>query len=287
MDPERDMKADFRLSRQAFTGLLTILSQERDHGWGHHLEALIFVLWLAHGVSYRVTAQAFDVPKTTVFRVVHTTTMQGPRSSSAIDGCHIRIKPPSRNKACYYNYKGYYSIQMQAICDSMGRFMDIFVGYAGSAHNTRVLRNSPVYFRSLYPPPSYFLVGDGGYPCIEQPIAIVTPFRRPLPGVMEERFNKVHGRARSIIKRSFGLMKAWWQATLFKALEVRPHFVSEVPLACSFLHNICLAHGDVMEEEELEPEDPGLPAPADHHHMEESSGDHIRARLCTQVSAPQ
>lgn len=42
MDPERDMKVDFRLSRQAFTGLLAILTQERDHGWGHHLEAHIF-----------------------------------------------------------------------------------------------------------------------------------------------------------------------------------------------------------------------------------------------------
>ncbi|KAL7373508.1 hypothetical protein ABVT39_008327 [Epinephelus coioides] len=216
-------------------------------------------------------AQAFDVPKATVFRVVHRIAKEIRNARSkviifparntleevgqefgqlawhkaftkavrTIDGCHIRIKPPSRNKACYYNYKG------------------------------------------------YFLVGDGGYPCIEQPITIVTPFRRQLPGVMEERFNKVHGRAPSIIERSFGLMKARWRATLFKALEVRPHFVSEVALACTFLHNICLARRDVMEEEELQPEDPGPPAPADQRHMEESSGDHIRARLCAQVSAPQ
>lgn len=171
--------------------------------------------------------------------------------------------------------------------DSSGRFQDIFVGYGGSAHDTRVLRNSPVYFRSLYPPPGYFLLADGGYPCLEQPIAILTPYRRPVHGIIEERFNKVHARGRNIIERTFGIMKARWRATLFKALEVRPHFVSEVALACAFLHNICLSHGDVMEEEELQPEEPGPPVPADQQQLEESSGDNMRRRLCAQISAPQ
>ncbi len=126
------------------------------------------------------------------------------KAVGAIDGCHIRIKAPKNNKACYYNYKGFYSVQMQGICDSSGRFIDVFVGYGGSAHDTRILRNSPVYFRSLYPPPGYFLLGDGGYPCLEHPISILAPFQRPLQGIMQERFNTVHARARSIIERTFG-----------------------------------------------------------------------------------
>ncbi|CAJ1057782.1 putative nuclease HARBI1 [Xyrichtys novacula] len=73
LDPECSMKPEFRLSRQSFTSLLRILHQERDHGWGQHLEFLMFTYWLAHGLSYKVTADAFDIPKTTVFRAIHKT----------------------------------------------------------------------------------------------------------------------------------------------------------------------------------------------------------------------
>ena len=68
-------------------------------------------------------------------------------------------------------------------------------------------------------------------------------------------------------------MKARWRSTLFKALEVRTAFVSEVALACAFLHNLCLANGDLLEEVPEEPEEPGPPAPLDTDR--ESSGTHL------------
>ncbi len=45
--------------------------------------------------------------------------------------------------------------------------------------------------------------------------------------------------------------------TLFKAVEVRLKFCSEVALALAFLYNVCLAHRDFMEEPELRPKEPG------------------------------
>lgn len=141
-----------------------------DHGWGKCLEVLIFIYWLAHALSYRVTAWTFPIPKSTVCRVVHKITHEiknavaagwvicYPRPDQllaiglgfaqlawhpafqkavgAIDGCNIRIKPPGQNKEDYFNYKLFYSIQMQAVCDSAGRFLNIFVGYPGSIHDT-------------------------------------------------------------------------------------------------------------------------------------------------------
>ncbi len=104
---------------------------------------------------------------------------------------------------------------------------------------------------------------------------------------MQDRFNKKHGRAQSIIERTFGVMKAWQQATLFKTLEVRPIFCSEVDLACAFLHNVWLTHGDVIEEQELQPEESGPPAPLDLHDIQERNGAHMRDRLCAHISAPQ
>ncbi|KAK7929065.1 hypothetical protein WMY93_005460 [Mugilogobius chulae] len=52
----------------------------------------------------------------------------------------------------------------RGICDSERRYLN-------------ELKNSPVYYNAEYPPPGYFLLGDGGYPCIESPITLITPFK--------------------------------------------------------------------------------------------------------------
>ena len=46
----------------------------------------------------------------------------------------------------YYNRKGFYSIVLQAVIDSNGKFIDIFVGYPGSTHDSRIFRNSSLYY---------------------------------------------------------------------------------------------------------------------------------------------
>lgn len=72
-DAERNTRPDFRLNRQSINGLIQILLEmtQQDHGWGQHLEVLVFVYWLAHALSYRVTLRIFSIPKSTVCRVVH------------------------------------------------------------------------------------------------------------------------------------------------------------------------------------------------------------------------
>ena len=80
----------------------------------------------------------------------------------AIDGTHIRIQCPRNKHDEYINHKGYYSIQVQAVADSDGKFTDVFIGYPGSVHDTRVFHNSPLYRNRDYPPPGYYLLGDKG-----------------------------------------------------------------------------------------------------------------------------
>lgn len=185
---EAELKQDFRLSRRAMHSLQRLLKREQDHGWGCELEVLIYVYWLAHGLSYRVVSSVFNVPKSTVHRIVHKVAnniwinlkraisfpqpreldavgqgfanLSGSPSFSgvvgAIDGSHIRIKPPARHRIDYLNYKGFYSVNMQAICDSSGRFLDIYVGYPGSVHDTRIMKNSSFYRARRYPPQATF-----------------------------------------------------------------------------------------------------------------------------------
>ncbi|KAJ8339601.1 hypothetical protein SKAU_G00363870 [Synaphobranchus kaupii] len=133
----------------------------------------------------------------------------------------------------------------------------------------------------LYPPCGYALLGDGGYPCLEDPIQIITPYREPVQGPVEARFNRHHSKARSIIERAFGLMKP--RSISFSALEVHPTFAPKVVAACAVLHNICLADVDALEEERVSYEYyPDLVPIL----TQETPGQHLRARLAEHVSAP-
>ncbi|XP_059914034.1 putative nuclease HARBI1 [Gadus macrocephalus] len=210
------------------------------------------------------------MPRSTVHRIVHRVTEEvvairhkTPRfrvnpnpNPNPIDGCHVRIKPPSGPDGhCYRNRKLFSSIILQAVCDHQGRFLDTYVGWPGSVHDSRVLRHSPLY-RSLYPPPGHFILADGGYPCLQHPLPLITPYKRPVRGVGAQRFNWHHSRARSIIERAFGMMKTRFRAIFLQALEVHHTFVPHVITACAILHNICLGADDIMApEEEDEPED--------------------------------
>ncbi|XP_071374677.1 putative nuclease HARBI1 [Centroberyx affinis] len=310
-----DTRPDFRLSREALAVLLDLLSQDRRHGWGATIETLVFLFWLSSGASYRVVSRVFGMPRSTVHRIVHRVTeevvairhrvIHFPRTPEdleavshgfaglarhqafrravgAIDGCHVRIKPPGGpDGQCYRNRKLFPSIILQAVCDHRGRFIDTYVGWPGSVHDSRVLRHSPLYQRAVYPPPGNFLLADGGYPCLQHPLPLITPYKRPVQGVAAQRFNAHHSRARSIIERAFGMMKTRFRAIFLQALEVKPTFVPQVITACAVLHNICLGAGDVMTPED-EPEEDGDEDESEE--LEAASGAPWRSQLCAEVS---
>lgn len=52
-----------------------------------------------------------------------------------IDGTHIPIKRPVKNSQDYFSYKQYFSLKVQAICDSKGYFMDVECKWPGSVHD--------------------------------------------------------------------------------------------------------------------------------------------------------
>ncbi|XP_062393448.1 putative nuclease HARBI1 [Sardina pilchardus] len=314
---EDDLRTIYRLSRQSLDALIRLLPHTEMRGWGPHITVLITVYWLGHGVTYSVVAQAFQVPAATVCRLVHSgcqaikalrsqviqlPTGQGldvtgqafaaaanspafARCVGAIDGCHVRIKtPPGPEGQDYLNRKLFPSMQMQAVCDGRGKFLNIFVGYPGSVHDTRVLRNSRIYREALYPPPGYYIVGDGGYPCISHPIAIITPYREPVEGRMQSRFNQRHAKALNVIERAFDMLKARWRCLLSKALEVEHTFVPTVITACAVLQNICLMAGDIEDCTEADG-DIGVPPPGPVRGAR--SGHGLRDRLAAQVSELQ
>ncbi|XP_067234567.1 putative nuclease HARBI1 [Chanodichthys erythropterus] len=315
LDRESDLRPHLRLTRQSIVNLIAALPYEVDHGWSKDIEVVMFLFWLAHAASYRVVASAFGIPKSTVHRVVHKVSRailallknmvrlpQGEEleevgagfarlagspafhmAVGAIDGCHIRIKPPAVNAACYFNRKLFHSVQLQAVCDHRGKFIDICVGFPWSVHDARTLKNSPIYSRQLYPPEGRCILGDGGYPCLTSPITIMTPYREPVASPVEARYNRHHSRARCIIERAFGMLKTRWRSIFFKALEVSPDFTPIVVTCCVILHNMCFATGDIIDAEVDDDdvnEDNGEA-------REVVCGDTLRNRLAAAVSAPE
>ncbi|XP_013866096.1 putative nuclease HARBI1 [Austrofundulus limnaeus] len=317
----QDTRTDFRLSRKSLAVLMNLLSRERRHGWGATIETLVFLFWLASGTSYRVVARAFDMPHSTVHRIVHRVTRQVVdirhqvihfpttaedleavgqgfavlarhhafrKAAGAIDSCHVRIKPPGGPDGHgYKNRKLFASIILQAVCDHQGRFIDTYVGWPGSVNDARVVRHSPLY-RSAYPPPGHFILADGGYPCLQRPLPLITPYKRMVQGVAAQRFNRHHSKARCIIECAFDMMKSRFRAIFLQMLEVHHTFAPHVITACAVLHNICLGAGDIMApEDEDEDEDEGEDEDEDEGEADQEavSGAVWRDQMAAEVSA--
>ena len=103
-----------------------------------------------------------------------------PHVIGAIDGKHIRIECPKNSGTLYYNYKGYFSIVLLAICDANYCFTLFDIGSYGSNNNSGVLANSEMGIRfatndfnlpiaeklngCAYKPLPYFLLGDEIFP---------------------------------------------------------------------------------------------------------------------------
>lgn len=109
---------------------------------------------------------------------------------------------------------------LQAVCDHQRCFIDSFVGYPGSVHDARILKNSLIYTRGTYPPPGYFILADSGYPCLQEPQAPITPYERPVGGMAEQRFNYHHSRGCTIIDCAFGMMETRFRCIFLEALEI-------------------------------------------------------------------
>jgi hypothetical protein len=97
-----------------------------------------------------------------------------------IDGTHIPVLRPVKDPQDYFCYKGFYSLNVQAVCDYRGMFMNVECMRPGSVHDAKVFANSginhklksgtlPCTFQSITPAaekiPNY-LIGDPAYPLI-------------------------------------------------------------------------------------------------------------------------
>lgn len=96
----------------------------------------------------------------------------------------------------------------------------------------------------------YTFTGDSGYAA---EMYMVVPILNAAAGSPEERYNRHHARARGVIERCNGLLKARWRCLLrHRTLHYMPPRASKITYACIILHNMCLHHRVHLEREEDE-----------------------------------
>ena len=121
-----------------------------------------------------------------------------PHAVGAIDGKHIAIECPAKSGTLFYNYKGFYSLVLLAVCDANYNFVLFDIGQYGSNNDCGVLNKSEMgkklESQSLnipqpsplegcdYSPLPYFLLGDEAFPLKEY-------MMRPFPGQLDEDEN--------------------------------------------------------------------------------------------------
>ncbi|XP_042309172.1 putative nuclease HARBI1 [Sceloporus undulatus] len=180
-----------------------------------------------------------------------------PQVVGLMDGCHCLIIPPLGLRNAYVNRKGSYSVILQGTCDHTGTFVDVELGWHGSAHDARVARNSLIYEAmeaGIYVPgnPSInirgqqigpLILADSAYPIRKW---LMTPFKTPRTP-KQKIFNQKLNRVRGAVERSFGRLKARWRCLTAPLLVVEENVVP-ILVSCVILHNICETKGRVLDE---------------------------------------
>lgn len=248
-------------------------------------KAFLFSLWyLANSETFRQCADRFDLSQSSSHKVLCKTLkfiislkhkyLKWPTEQEskrvcqqfkskyningimgAIDGCHIRIRRPTKHEEDYVNRKGFHSILLQGVCDYRKLFIDVHIGESGSLHDARVLRKSPLYRvaqedRNIFH--DFFLLGDSAYPNLKW---LAPPFKNH--GQLTDNqilFNVKHSSARSVIEHAFGLLKGRFRR-LFYLHNLNIDIINECVMAACILHNISiLTDCEVINDPEMQNE---------------------------------
>ena len=130
---------------------------------------------------------------------------------------------------------------LQAICDSDMAFTDAFAGWPSSVHDSRVFRNSPIYdhitrAQANFFPEDEYLLADKAYPVKTW---LMCPYKEnQIVNQNQRRFNTKLSATRSVIERSFALLKGRFRRLKFLDMDIK--YIPATVIACCVLHNVCL-----------------------------------------------
>ncbi|KAK5647838.1 hypothetical protein RI129_002730 [Pyrocoelia pectoralis] len=226
----------------------------------------VFLWFVGHQTaSFADVSDRFNITKSSLERIINRQTIRWPSDEEkvqierefrengfgnvigAIDGSHVKIDKPQNDPDSYINRKGYYSIQVQVVCDKKLRIRDIFIGYPGSVHDSRVFRNSPLYETLPAKCGEYFILGDSGYPLKAN---LLTSLRdRGQLNNRQANYNLRLATNRYVLEHCFGILKQKFRQLYHVKLRKIEYIVHLIRAAC-VLHNLALDDELLLVEDE-------------------------------------
>ncbi|CAI6346303.1 unnamed protein product [Macrosiphum euphorbiae] len=161
-----------------------------------------------------------------------------PRIIGTIDCTHIRIQSLGGDDAeIYRNRKGYFSINVQAICRANLKVSNIVARWPGSTHDSTIFNNSRVHseFESgVFK--NYLILGDSGYPVLKY---LMTPLLNP-NSQSEQLYNESHIRTRNTVERCFGVIKRRFPILAYGIRMKKIDTIMAIITSTFILHNIAI-----------------------------------------------
>uniref|UniRef100_A0A2A4IXD7 DDE Tnp4 domain-containing protein n=1 Tax=Heliothis virescens TaxID=7102 RepID=A0A2A4IXD7_HELVI len=175
---------------------------------------------------------------------------QFPGVCGAIGCTHVPIQCPSSTLSDEYrNSNGYYSFNVQAVCDADLKLLNVVPQWPGSTHESTIFDNSALRAQcddGILG--NCWLLGDNAYP--NRPY-LLTPVFNPTTA-QEMRYNEAHIQTRRAIDRAFGVWKRRFPV-ISLTMRLSLDNIQAVIIATAVLYNICIKHNieDVPPEVEL------------------------------------
>ncbi|XP_068083427.1 putative nuclease HARBI1 [Anabrus simplex] len=175
-----------------------------------------------------------------------------PRTIGSLDCTHIRIKSPGGDAPeDFRNRKGYFSMNVQTVCDTKLRIRDIVARWPGSSHDSTIFNNSVLKARLERGDfGNSVLVCDSGY---APGLHLLPPLRNPATRA-QQLYNESLIRTRNTVERQYGVWKARFPVL---ALGIRQKIenVQGVIVACAVLHNMAIDNNEHQPPLDAEVED--------------------------------
>eukprot|EP00795_Rhopilema_esculentum_P011796 gene11796-2174_t len=161
------------------------------------------------------------------------------------------IECPANGDSEFFNYKGFHSIVILALCDGKYCFTMVDVGNFGGENDATVFNNSVIghgFAANAFNIPKSSLVHGHQLPYVivaDEIFALKPYLLKPYPGnslnSSRRIFNHRLSRCRRIIENAFGILSARWR--IFRGpIKSKPKYVDSIIKACLCLHNYLGMH---------------------------------------------